>query len=142
MSTALGRPLPNAAKLYRMPDKGWVGGVAKGIATHLHVSVRVIRIAFIVLGIAGGLGVALYGAYWIVLPTAPGAKRGRLPLWLEYLLGLVAVGVAVGSVLYGLPKAGLFVPTLLACLGGALIWRQATDVERDRIRRLSRDSLS
>jgi signal transduction histidine kinase len=40
-----------------------------------------------------------------------------------------------------LPGAGLFVPTTLACLGGALIWRQASDTQRIRLRALSRDSL-
>ena len=40
-----------------------------------------------------------------------------------------------------LPAGGLFLPTTLACLGGALIWRQAGDPERDRLRQLSRTSL-
>jgi signal transduction histidine kinase len=132
----------SAPKLYRRPDRGWIGGVATGIAEHLHVSRRVIRIAFLALAVAGGLGVALYGAYWIVVPTAPGSGKGRIPVWLEYVLGLVAVVAAVGSVIAGLPAAGVFLPTLLACLGGALIWRQATDIERVRLRKLSRSSLT
>jgi signal transduction histidine kinase len=40
------------------------------------------------------------------------------------------------------PLGGLFAPTMLACLGGALIWRQASEPERDRWRRLSRASLA
>jgi signal transduction histidine kinase len=39
------------------------------------------------------------------------------------------------------PSGRLFVPILLGCLGGALIWRQASEPQRDRLRRLSRDSL-
>jgi signal transduction histidine kinase len=35
----------------------------------------------------------------------------------------------------------LFVPALLACLGGALIWRQASEPERGRLGRLARSSL-
>jgi signal transduction histidine kinase len=35
----------------------------------------------------------------------------------------------------------LFAPILLACLGGALIWRQASEPDRARLRLLSRDSL-
>jgi signal transduction histidine kinase len=49
--------------------------------------------------------------------------------------------LAVVSIATSVPLAGLFVPTLLACLGGALIWRQASVPERDRLRQLSRTSL-
>lgn len=130
-----------APKLYRRPDRGLLGGVARGIGEHLHIPARRIRIGFFVLAFAGGLGIALYGAYWIVLPSAPGAGRGRLPQWLEYLVsGLAVVGAIVSSLVNG-PIGGLFVPTLLACLGGALIWRQATSSDRIRLRRLSRSSL-
>jgi len=116
--------------------------VAAGIAEHIGVRSWVVRLAFLVLSGAGGLGVALYGAYWIVLPTTPDAPRSKLPPWLEYLIAAVAAVVAIGGVAWAMPLGGLFVPTLLACLGGALIWRQATESERDRWRRLSRSSLS
>src|SRR5690349_19770429 len=119
--------LPIERRLYRRADRGLVGGVASGIAKHLGVPTRVIRLAFIGLSFAGGLGVALYGAYWIVLPTAPDAGPSRLPSWLEYVLGLAAAAGAVIGSLYTLPSGELFVPTTLACLGGALIWRQASD---------------
>jgi signal transduction histidine kinase len=135
--------LPAARRLYRAPDQGFVAGVAAGIAGHLRVQVRIIRLAFVVLSFAGGLGLALYGTYWIVLPTEPGASsKSRLPKWLEYVVAAIAAMVVIGSVVYSSPLGGLFAPTLLACLGGALIWRQATDPERDRLRRLSRTSLA
>ncbi|MEO8888940.1 MAG: PspC domain-containing protein, partial [Jatrophihabitantaceae bacterium] len=135
--------LPATTRLYRAPDEGIVAGVAAGIAAHLRVRVRVIRFAFVVLSFAGGLGLALYGTYWIVLQTEPGAsRRSRLPRWLEYVVAAGAAAVVIGSVAYNSPLGELFAPTLLACLGGALIWRQATDTERDRLRRLSRTSLA
>jgi signal transduction histidine kinase len=135
--------LPAVRRLYRAPDQGLVAGVAAGIAGHLRVRVRIIRIAFIVLSFAGGLGLALYGTYWIVLPTEPGSKgETRLPKWLEIVIAAVVAAIIVLSVAYKSPLGTLFAPTLLACLGGALIWRQATDPERDRLRRLSRSSLS
>jgi signal transduction histidine kinase len=131
---------PVTPKLYRRPDFGFVGGVASGIALHLHVRPAVIRVVFVVLATAGGLGVALYGAYWIVLSPPPGT-RGRMPAWLEYAIGGVAAVAAVAIAAAALPGAGLFVPTTLACLGGALIWRQASAPQRDRLRMLSRESL-
>ena len=128
-------------RLYRRPDLGILGGVATGIAEHLGVPTRFIRIAFIILSFAGGLGVALYGAYLIVLPTAPGVARGRLPIWLEYALAIVAACGAVAGAAFSWPQGGLFAPILLACLGGALIWRQASEPERARLRLMSQDSL-
>src|SRR6476469_4366545 len=127
-------------RAYRRPDVGVLGGVAAGLAEHMGVRARPLRVCFVLLSAAGGLGIALYGAYWIVLPTPPGV-RGRLPVWLEYVAGAFAALVAVAIVATSLPAGGLVIPTVLACLGGALIWRQASDTQRIRLRALSRDSL-
>jgi signal transduction histidine kinase/phage shock protein PspC (stress-responsive transcriptional regulator) len=133
-----------ARRLYRSPDRGLFGvtpGVAAGIGEHLHVRPRLIRIAFAVLCTAGGLGFALYGAYWIVLPTRPDAPPARLPSWLEYSVAVVVATAALAALASQVPLGTLFAPTLLACLGGALIWRQAAEPDRDRWRRISRTSL-
>jgi signal transduction histidine kinase len=129
-----------ARRLCRWPDEGRLAGVAAGIAEHVRVNVRLVRVIFVVLSFAGGLGLALYGAYWIVLPTRDSAHAPRLPRWLEYTLGAVVAIIVVAAVGWWLPLGGLFIPSMLACLGGALIWRQATDSERMRLVRLSRSS--
>ena len=128
-------------RLYRRPDRAFVGGVAAGIAEHVGVRTRFVRVLFILMSIAGGLGVALYGAYWIVLPTSPDTTRSRIPAWLEFVMGGLAAVLAVTGVATATPVGGLFIPTLLACLGGALIWRQASDADRGRLRTMSRSSL-
>jgi signal transduction histidine kinase len=124
---------PAVRRLYRRPDRGILGGVATGIAEHIGAPIKFVRIGFVVLAVSGGLGIALYGAYLIVLPTAPDAGRRRFPPWIEYaaagLAGVIAIAVTNAS----LPKSALFVPTLLAILGGALIWRQASEPERVRL---------
>ena len=132
--------LPAVPRLYRRADLGIAGGVAIGIAEHLGVRPRLIRLCFMVLAAAGGLGIALYGAYWIVLPTPPGTKS-RYPVWLEYVLGGTVIAIAIAVLASSLPQGGLFVPTTLACLGGALIWKQASELERGRLLSLSRESL-
>jgi signal transduction histidine kinase len=132
---------PVRRRLFRRPDLGILGGVATGIAEHVGVPAKVIRITFVVLAFAGGLGVALYGAYLIVVPPAPYAGRGRLPTWLEYTLAGIAALVSIGIAAKSLPQGALFAPILLACLGGALIWRQASEPDRARLRTLSRTSL-
>src|SRR5579875_573073 len=128
-------------RLYRRAEEGLLAGVAQGIAEHLGVRPSIIRISFVVLTTAGGLGLVLYGAYWIVLPTPPGAGRGRWPGWVEYAVAAVGAVAAVFTVAHTLPLGGLFLPILLACFGGALIWRQASETERERLRTLSRTSL-
>ena len=135
-------PTAGPPRLYRRPDLGVLGGVATGIARHVGVPVRAVRFVFVVLAASGGLGVALYGAYLIVVPPDPETGRGRLPAWLEYAVAVVAALAAIWVAASSLPQGGLFAPALLACLGGALIWRQASDDERLRLRRLSRASLA
>ncbi len=131
------------SRLYRRPDHGYAGGVAAGIAEHVGARPSVIRLAFAAFTAAGGLGLALYGAYWIVLPAAPDAARrhaiSRAAEWV--LLGL-ALCAAVAATESRLPSGDLFGPAFAACIGGALIWRQATETHRDRLGRMARTSLS
>src|SRR5690348_8109742 len=91
--------------------------------------------------IAGGLGAALYAAYWIVLPVAPDSPPLPSRRRLQMAAAVVLAVVAVGAVASALPSGTLFVPIVLAGVGGALIWRQASEPQRDRLRRLSRTSL-
>jgi signal transduction histidine kinase/phage shock protein PspC (stress-responsive transcriptional regulator) len=129
---------PPTRRLYRRPDRGIAGGVATGIAEHIGVPVWVVWIAFVALAGAGGMGIALYGAYLIVVPPDPAAGRGRFPAWVEYVGAAVAALIAVTIAATSLPANGLFLPALLACLGGALLWRQAADTDRERLRNLPR----
>lgn len=45
-----------------------VAGVAAGIADYLDVDVVVVRVLLVVLTLAGGLGVPLYLAAWLLVP--------------------------------------------------------------------------
>ncbi|MCW2857937.1 MAG: ATP-binding region, ATPase domain protein [Marmoricola sp.] len=147
MSTpAPGQP-PRA---FRNSDDGLVGGVAAGLADHLHVPVLWVRIAFVVGTVMGGFGVLFYAALWLVLPVrrhfsdaAPGlaaadrqGKRPRRILKLtDYgpLIALGAIGlgfVVLLSMLTG--HGGLFWPMVLAVGGVAVLWRQADDAQRER----------
>lgn len=127
--------------LYRRPDVGWVGGVVSGIALHTGLRRRTIGLLFLALAASGGLGVALYATYWIVLPTPEGARRSRLPRPVEFALLTVVVVAAVALFATRVAGGTLFLPTLLACLGGATIWRQAAGPDRERWLRASRSTL-
>ncbi|ADP79928.1 putative signal transduction histidine kinase [Pseudofrankia inefficax] len=119
---------------------GLAGGVITGIALHTGLRRRTVTLLFLVLAASGGLGVALYATYWIVLPTPEGARRSRLPRPVEaVLLGVVVLG-AIALLASRIAGGSLFVPTLLACLGGATIWRQAAGPDRERWLRASRST--
>ncbi len=129
-------------RLERVPGQGPLLGVAAAIADHLGVPARWVRLAFIALVPAAGLGLVLYGAYFIVLPTADPSDRPRSARLLEGTLAVVIALVSVGIAGSALPRGNVLVPVMLAVLGGALIWRQASEPERTRLRTLSLRSMT
>lgn len=120
------------------------GGVAQGLAAHLRLRVRTVRIAFVVLSFFNGFGLLVYLALWAVVPQEPVVgdtePRGRRP----YEWGsLVALGVLVlggmlllrGTVLFG--RNPLVVPLLLGGAGLAVMWHQADVSQRANWRRIA-----
>lgn len=57
-------------KLYVGRDKV-IAGVASGLADALGVAELPVRVGFVVLGLAGGLGIVLYILAMLVLPERP-----------------------------------------------------------------------
>lgn len=58
-------------KLYRNPDDKVLGGVASGLAAYFGIKeLLYIRLAFVILTIAGGSGVVIYLILWIITPVA------------------------------------------------------------------------
>jgi phage shock protein PspC (stress-responsive transcriptional regulator) len=54
--------------LRRPTDDRMLAGVAAGIANYFDVDVTAIRVAFAVLALVGGAGVAIYVAGWLLMP--------------------------------------------------------------------------
>jgi signal transduction histidine kinase/phage shock protein PspC (stress-responsive transcriptional regulator) len=157
MSTSASPVAPPAAppaagprRAYRSSDERLLGGVASGLAHHLGVETVHVRVAFAVLALLGGLGVATYAGLWLVLPvrrhleqTSPGleaatrqGKRPRRTSRLEDVGPLVALcAVALGVVVLAQRLLGgsmLFWPVLLGVVGVAVLWRQADEAQRER----------
>ncbi|MEV0120913.1 PspC domain-containing protein [Streptomyces sp. NPDC050703] len=147
------RPL---RKLYRSGDGRWLGGVARGLAGHLGLPVIWVRLIFVGLATADGLGALLYAAFWFFVPLGIGgvdAERPPAAVTTELspdgrrrlvarkpdkgqivaLLAMVVVAMAfVSNVnLDGSTKAYV-VPSLLVAAGVALVWRQADNARRAR----------
>jgi phage shock protein C len=65
----IGEPAPHASQRLRRPlHDRMVAGVAAAIADYLDVDVTLVRIVIAVLTIAGGAGVAVYIAGWLLIP--------------------------------------------------------------------------
>jgi signal transduction histidine kinase/phage shock protein PspC (stress-responsive transcriptional regulator) len=125
---------PDAPKLLRRDrEHGWLGGVCAGIARRYGIDVWLVRFAFVVATVAGGIGLVLYPLGWLLIPsgdaqaTAPRrAPRGRAAV--EVALG---TGLLLLSVLLTFRSLGIWFsdalawPLVLVASGGALIWRQS-----------------
>jgi phage shock protein PspC (stress-responsive transcriptional regulator) len=57
-------------RLYRIYDGAMVSGVCNGIATYVNVDPTLVRLAFVLLTVAGGAGVVIYAVMAIVVPEA------------------------------------------------------------------------
>jgi phage shock protein PspC (stress-responsive transcriptional regulator) len=57
-------------KMFRDPERKILGGVSGGVASYLNIDILAVRILFILLTFAGGLGVFMYIIFWVVLPEA------------------------------------------------------------------------
>ena len=122
-----------AARLVRATSGRALGGVAAGIAAHLGLSPLVVRIAFVLLALSGGAGIAMYAAFWVFVPQEEGGSDSGSDR--VQLLALAALGL--GGMLL-LQSTGLASPALvpLVVVGGgvALVWRHADAAQRERWR--------
>jgi signal transduction histidine kinase len=129
-----------------------LGGVAVGTAHHLRLDPLVVRIGFVVLAVAGGMGAIAYALLWLTMPLADpdaeaqqtadaGAAEGPSR---RQVLGLGLLGV--GALVLVTPLAtwgggNVALPLLLAGAGLAVIWRQF-DTEHPLVRRTARWGLA
>jgi signal transduction histidine kinase/phage shock protein PspC (stress-responsive transcriptional regulator) len=147
-------------RLARVPEGRLVAGVARGLGLHLGVDPLIIRIAFVLLTFASGAGAVMYAAFWAFVPltddptygagrrlwpkkepepvhamAAPSradqaADMGRLIALATLALGVILVLNLVGVV----NSAAWGIPLVLGGVGVAVLWRQADDAQRARLR--------
>lgn len=132
------RPVhPGRPPLERDGDARLVAGVAAGLARHLGVDPLAIRLAFVVLTIAGGTGLLLYAAFWAFVPqgtrhggdgAAPVRERAQVPA----LAALGIGGLLLASHLGLFASQSTLWPALVVGAGVAIVWRQADDAQRRR----------
>jgi signal transduction histidine kinase/phage shock protein PspC (stress-responsive transcriptional regulator) len=138
-AVALPAPAPYR-RLYRNRDEKIVAGVAAGLAEHLRVPTILVRIVFIGLLVANGLGALLYVAFWAVLPvkprpteTAPPARSRGAGALQKFGLAAIALGVIILQAQvqpFSIDSAYVALAAIVA-LGAGIIWHQ-TDPQRRR----------
>ncbi|TYK43204.1 ATP-binding protein [Actinomadura decatromicini] len=125
-------------RLERAAEGKLVAGVARGLAGHLGVDVLIVRVAFVLLTMASGLGFAAYAAFWLLVPKAErpeqeagrrtGRDWGQLLAYSAVMLGLVALPWGAGG---GLLQFALW-PFAVGGVGAAILWQQADRDQRQR----------
>ncbi len=91
-------PIPPRPRLTRSSEDSLIGGVAGGIGRHLGIDPLAIRITFVILTFAGGLGLLLYLAALAFLPSDdPHAAPMRWGLARTVGVGLLAVAAIVDA---------------------------------------------
>jgi signal transduction histidine kinase len=132
--------VPTYPRLYRDRDDRIVAGVASGIAQHLRLPTIIVRVVFVALLVANGLGALLYVAFWAVLPVrprddgpAPSRRRSANVLQRLALAALVAGVVVLQTQLRIINVDPAFVVlTAVVALGAGIIWHQAEPRRRQR----------
>jgi signal transduction histidine kinase/phage shock protein PspC (stress-responsive transcriptional regulator) len=133
-------------RLSRPVQGRYLGGVCAGLAEHLGLDVRHVRLAFFLAGLAGGAGVAAYLFLWAFTPqslegtgvpatqtVAAGRPDGESLRNLVAGLGLLVVGVAVFAQQHGVDlRLGVLLPLLIVVCGAVLAWSQLDDTERGK----------
>lgn len=82
MVAVMAGPVPSASRrvLRRSRDDRVIAGVCGGFGRYLGVDPILIRVAFVVLVVGGGVGFLIYGLAWLVIPNeAPGEELGAAP---------------------------------------------------------------
>lgn len=116
-----------AAALRRSRDERMIAGVAGGIATYFDVDPVLVRLAFVVLVLAGGSGVIVYLLAWLIIPEEEGAgarvRRAAVDGDTARLLlggGLIVLGGVVLAQQF-IPYFGRIFWPLALIAGGAIL---------------------
>lgn len=56
-------------RIYRSTTDRVIGGVAAGLAAYIGIDPLLVRLVFVILALANGLGALLYLALWLLLPA-------------------------------------------------------------------------
>ena len=133
-------------RLKRQAHGRYLGGVCAGLAEHLGLDVRHVRLAFVLATFAGGAGIAAYLFLWALTPQA--VEDPAVPVTRSVAAGrpvdeslrnlVVGAGLpVVGGALFAQQQGvnlrlGVLIPVLTVAGGAVLAWSQLDDAERGK----------
>jgi phage shock protein PspC (stress-responsive transcriptional regulator) len=125
-------------RLTRPQEGRWLGGVCAALARYFDLNPLIYRIAFAALALAGGTGILLYAAAWLVIPeegtedsiASEAIKNHRDRPGMLVGIGLLGFGAILWlSSVHWWPSPGNL--WLAAALGGAaIVWWQTRGRDR------------
>lgn len=139
------RPVRRMVRPVHGPDRR-LGGVCAGLAEHLNLKVRHVRLAFVLASLGGGVGIVAYLFLWALTPQSLGTTPVRAadvlaasrPAHESVRNLLVGLGLLlVGGVLWAQQdgvnlRLGVTIPILAVAAGAVLAWSKLDDAERER----------
>jgi signal transduction histidine kinase len=117
-------------RLVRRADGRLFGGVGRGLADHLGLDVVIVRLAFVLLVVAGGMGAAAYAAFWVLVPQReePAVRRD----WVQLAAyGALIAGLSFVTRSWGVAQVTLW-PLIVCGIGCVILWQQADRDQRQR----------
>jgi phage shock protein PspC (stress-responsive transcriptional regulator) len=125
-------------RLVRTNDGRWLGGVCAGLGRYFDINPLVYRIAFAALALAGGTGLLLYVAAWLVIPSetsedsiaVEALREHRDRPWLLLGVGLLGFGAlfALSEARFWPGTGNVWLAAMLA--GGAIVWWHVSNRDR------------
>jgi signal transduction histidine kinase/phage shock protein PspC (stress-responsive transcriptional regulator) len=115
-----------------------IGGVAGAVARRHHISTNLVRIGFVIAGLASGVGIIAYAIGWLLIPSEsadePIGKRAlNDPRGIAMAIGLlplIFIGALVSAVFKGTIVSNLAFPALASPAVLFLIWRHGDEADR------------
>ncbi|MDQ3066813.1 MAG: PspC domain-containing protein [Actinomycetota bacterium] len=117
-------------RLVRVDEGRWLAGVCAGLGRYFDVNPLVYRIAFTALALAGGTGLLLYAAAWLVMPSetsdesiaVEALRRHRDRPWLLLGVGLLSFFaiLALSEARFWPGNGNIWLAATLA--GAAIVW--------------------
>jgi signal transduction histidine kinase/phage shock protein PspC (stress-responsive transcriptional regulator) len=131
---------PSTLRIARSPSDRILTGTAGGLAERIGIDAVVVRLAFVVLTFAAGIGVVAYLVLWglSVEPRPGAAPNGAAAPGMDAAQRTVAFCLVVAGALFILRGLGawlgdaIVVPVALGAVGSALIWSRADRESRAR----------
>ncbi|GAA0926587.1 PspC domain-containing protein [Nonomuraea longicatena] len=131
----LAEPGPAEVPFRRMrrPKEGrLVGGVAQALASQLKLDPVVVRLAFVLLLVASGVGAVAYAVFWMVTPREEHEGPPPPRDWSQLAaFSAIAVALSAFSWLSGASQGGIgMIPFAVGGIGALILWQQADPSRR------------